>query len=148
MWYTVLSLHSYVKGEFSMQTYTAQQLFDTIVTGLLKQGKRSFEHCGKRGITNFENEERCMYRSAEGFKCAIGHVITNEDYDPEMEDISSTVLFEKFPVLSYLIPHADMLRELQSIHDYGIPLDWPADFTNVAEDFGLDPAIINTIPRG
>lgn len=52
---------------------TLQETFDKVVNGLRKQGCRSL----KNG--------RCRYRGDNGRKCAVGMVIPDEDYNPDME---------------------------------------------------------------
>lgn len=53
-----------------------QMVFDTVVEALLKQGKPS------------SNEDECLYRGPRGLKCAIGHLIPDESYNPNIESSS------------------------------------------------------------
>lgn len=57
---------------------TTQDLFNTVVTGLYKQGK-----CSVSGNGN------CMYRGLNGAKCAVGMLIKDEYYDPELENLDA-----------------------------------------------------------
>ena len=50
-----------------------QLAFNDAVLGLFKQKSRSVE------------ENSCMYRGENGNKCAIGFLIPDERYDPELE---------------------------------------------------------------
>jgi hypothetical protein len=62
-----------------------QQLFEKMVTGLYLQGERSVD------ITS------CKYRFG-CLKCAIGHLIPDELYDPKMEiDMGLKTLVQVFP---------------------------------------------------
>lgn len=49
----------------------AQEIFDKVVNHLRKQGHRSLSEDG-----------RCLYRGSNGDKCAIGCIISDEDYQP------------------------------------------------------------------
>lgn len=56
-----------------------QEWFDTAARGIISQGKPSM---GRDPIT--ENE-KCVYRSSDGCKCAIGWLIPDDKYDPSFE---------------------------------------------------------------
>lgn len=55
---------------------TRQEIFDKVWAGLKGQG---FE----RSITE---EGICVYRGPNGTKCAAGHVLPDEEYDPEYDE--------------------------------------------------------------
>lgn len=84
---------------------TAQAIFDRVLNGLRLQGKASVL------------EGNCMYRSPDGSKCAFGLLIKDEEYDPAMENCSAPLVLVKFPKLSYLQPHSQLLDALQFAHD-------------------------------
>lgn len=52
---------------------TKQETFDIVVSALLKQGRPSMDNVD------------CRYRAADGAKCAAGHLIPDEKYDPVIE---------------------------------------------------------------
>jgi hypothetical protein len=54
-----------------------QEIFDTVVKGILAQGGESFDH--KKGF--------CVYKNSNGRKCAIGQLISEEKYNPEVETL-------------------------------------------------------------
>ena len=71
------------------------------------------------------NYKRCAYRGADGAQCAIGCVIPDSLYDPNMEDglngigtFLSGFETERQPLVEFFkdIP-VSALQELQSIHD-------------------------------
>lgn len=113
---------------------TAQELFDTAINHLRKQGQKSVAMDYAPGYT-------CRYRSPEGFKCPIGTLIPDAIYKPEMEEKSFDVLLH-----SNLLPidlqaefqvHAELLRKLQDIHDHTYIEKWEDGFFQLAKKFNL-----------
>lgn len=93
-----------------MSTY--QELFDRAVQGILTQG-----------CPSLQNPEGCAYRGVNGSKCAIGHLLTDEqmkEYDikegtsPEM--FPGKLLRELLPNMSYC-SNLEFLMDLQDVHD-------------------------------
>lgn len=89
-----------------------QGAFDKAVRGILAQGRRSFSI--GNGV--------CLYRSGDGCKCAVGHLISDEEYNKEFESLGAINLIERFEISS-LKPFCfkegfDFIGDLQSVHDY------------------------------
>lgn len=91
---------------------TAQEIFNTVATHLLTQRRKSVV------------AGSCKYRTDEGLKCAVGCLITDEEYDPRMEGNSIDFLIygdlddpPVAPSLSRFMEHSQLLRDLQRIHD-------------------------------
>lgn len=97
---------------------TLQQLFDRVVTAVLKQGRPSVTDGG------------CAYRGDDGAKCAVGHLITDAVYarhncDGWDNSLESNIVQE--PVVRQAIEDSlsapldqravDMLGWLQAAHD-------------------------------
>jgi hypothetical protein len=62
----------------------------------------------------------CLYRGTDGLKCAIGHAIPDELYDPEMDPIqegATAVPLQKILDLIGYIGPDNFAQELQSAHD-------------------------------
>ena len=59
-------------------TMTQQQALDAVTAHLFRQGHRAT-------YTVPEGAEFCAYRTEQGDKCAIGYLISDEHYTPEME---------------------------------------------------------------
>ena len=57
---------------------TLQEIFDRAVIGVITQGKPSVTKtaCGA---------SRCLYRGEAGTKCAVGHLIDDAVYTPDLE---------------------------------------------------------------
>ena len=54
---------------------TAQEVFDQVATHLLTQNERSLDGAS------------CSYRNCDGLKCAAGCLISDDEYDNQMEGI-------------------------------------------------------------
>ena len=95
---------------------TDQQVVDTVGAHLVKQGVRSVDARGD-----------CVYRDAYGNECAIGCLIPDELYDPEMENIAIERFNKEISpfhgINDYLGLHSPsrvlLLSKLQSLHDDG-----------------------------
>lgn len=122
---------------------TPQEIFDKAVDGMLKQGEQSYDR-----------DQGCVYRHPSGLKCAVGHLISDDIYDPEMDNrVGSTSIREivvAFPVLPHWMrDNVDLLTELQEVHDSnrswaadGPTLDMRSELRDVAALHGLtfDPS--------
>ncbi len=113
---------------------TDQETFDKVVKHLFTQGRRS----------TAPDNGACMYRSADGLKCAIGVLIPDEKYDPSFEGMPITRL-GWLPNFEVPIRNLGLLDSLQRVHDE--PQSWnergPTDYMvsklkGIAEDFKLE----------
>lgn len=84
------------------------ELFNSIANHLITQGRPSIGSFG-----------RCLYRGADGAKCAVGFLIPDEDYNPEWDKQGLGVF--SLATMGYLssVPTAvlPMLNKLQQAHD-------------------------------
>ena len=95
-----------------------QEIFDTVITALRKQGCKSSENIANPNAA-------CLYRqdmtASCTIKCAAGHLLLDEDYDPSMEGKSSFEIFDSQSLKLNFANNYEALRlidELQKIHDY------------------------------
>lgn len=88
-----------------------QQIFDKVILGLMSQ---EFE------LSWSDDQSCCMYRGDNGAKCAVGHLIPDSLYDPEMERKDVWTLYDTHPEMKKVVPlkHVGMLSDLQEWHDY------------------------------
>ena len=95
----------------TLESATPQQVFDQVSTHLLTQMERS---------TNIING-MCQYRATSGLKCAVGCLISDDEYRPDMETNSWVVLQKDFGIP---IAHEGLINHLQKIHDSYEPGRW------------------------
>lgn len=104
---------------------TKQQIFDQVAAHLLKQMRRS---------TRSENVSSCMYRGANGLKCAAGILIDDNEYKDKMEGRSWIDLVE-FGIVP--IRNFEFIRELQILHDSKSVYYWPDLLRLLAKKYKL-----------
>lgn len=84
---------------------TEQEYFDFCYQAVMMQGLPS--------VTS----GRCVYRGPNGLKCAIGHLISDDDYDPEMEGRVVWDLFNDFESCKKYKEFESLLKAIQGAHD-------------------------------
>jgi hypothetical protein len=106
-----------------------QEMFDTMVRGLASQG-------WERSLASVEMSDRCAYRGDEGRKCAVGWLIPDEAYRPEMEGWPVLHVLEECAVPSSM---AYWIRRAQLEHDtrFGC-LNMRGRFQALADRLGFD----------
>lgn len=82
---------------------TIQEIFNQVYLGIIKQGKPSVDKDGY-----------CVYRGEDNCKCAVGFLIPDDEYDPEMETFSFSSFLKFDGDQTY-----KMVRALQIFHDIG-----------------------------
>jgi len=124
---------------------TKQEIFDTVARHLLTQNERSLSW-----------DERCLYFSGEGgLKCAIGVLIPEEEYNPniEMETsgirelLQSTLCPPSLRVFKDVPGATRLLIGLQSVHDGHNPEEWPKRLRELAIDRQLDYSILSEFQK-
>jgi len=119
-----------------------QQIFDAGVSGVLAQGGYSANAFGD-----------CLYRGANGCKCALGHSIPDDDYDTSLEGDAPRHTDEKGGSrLARLLgaetdAECTILRDFQSVHDAcakgNLPLsEFKARCRDFAETHGLNTDVL------
>jgi len=108
-------------------TDTAQSLFNTVVTHLLNQNQRS--HASGSGA--------CLYRGPHNLKCAVGILLTDDEYDPSMDDLNNATGVEDINLPERLRPFRELLIDVQHVHDNIDPPEWTEALTQTAVDHGL-----------
>jgi hypothetical protein len=106
----------------------AQTVFNKAVIGLLKQGCKSLDSYG---------DGDCLYRGHNKARCGVGMLISNTNYKPIMEGngVRTLVLSGLFP--PHLVPHEELLGDIQGVHDSLDVCDWPKAFLAIAENYSL-----------
>ena len=129
-----------------------QQVFNRVVNGLASQGWRRSVSPGDDGV--------CKYRGAGAMRCALGHLIPDDKYDPSIEgngigpmsvygghwrsgSVHEPASYELMVVLNSVFPKPsqqlkDLLGGCQEAHDESEhPEDMYRLFTLAALRFGL-----------
>lgn len=127
---------------------TQQEIFDTVLAHLRKQGKAS------------SAGGACMYRGPGGTACAVGCLIPDELYDSLIENVGSNQIMEGrlpygresdgpklLPIMARIAKHlgvenGPLLSALQTAHDAyladeGLPA-WERRMRSIALDFRLE----------
>lgn len=97
---------------------TAQEVFDQVKAHLLQQNEQS--------IDEFLG---CMYRY-KNLKCAAGSLISDEEYDSNLENQSWQFLYSLGKVPK---EHNMLIAGLQIIHDEYPPDEWEEELKEIAE---------------
>lgn len=102
-----------------------QDDFDKAVGGVIAQG----------GFARDENG-KCFYRGEGGLKCAVGHLIPDSAYKPEMEGKSARVALE-MAGMACEVP--EVYVRLQGAHDFAKRMeDFKRDAKDVAVRYDLE----------
>lgn len=107
---------------------TPQELFNTVYAHLLKQNIQAKMH----------DNVGCYYRAPNGNMCAVGCLITDEEYDPDMEGMDVVGLRKEALLPDWMKPHAELLTDLQAIHDDSQPDQWGRLLAKVAREHNLE----------
>lgn len=120
------------KSKFSLVAapMTAQEMFNKVAAHLLSQGKRAIDE-----------HHRCRYRGANGTKCAIGCLITDDRYSPGIEASGAQDIHVR-EAAGYGIELIGLACDLQKIHDNASPANWRTTLENLATLYGLTTEVI------
>lgn len=122
-----------------MENLTVEQraLLKLAIDKVIEQGCKS-------GGYDEDSDYQCLYRGPNGTKCAVGHLIADEFYTPELEQLSvrtdelKDVLRASNP--NVLIDHLviDLLSEVQYCHDSAQLFDFVNSFKEKVNCHGLN----------
>ncbi len=118
-----------------------QEVFDKVANHLLTQNRKAIN------TGNLSPYVKCVYRTKDGRKCAIGCLIPDDQYDPHIEGCSPNVNPDQAvssggAMLSKILisqlgelteQDYQFLRELQFIHDTCEVQYWRDDLTRTAK---------------
>ena len=110
---------------------TSQAILNTVAAHLLKQGVKSLSPDASHDEGN-----NCAYRSPEGLSCAVGCLISDDEYRSEMESKNIDGLRDLLP--ERLRGHMELLTSLQLIHDVHPVADWPRQLRELSESLDLE----------
>lgn len=113
-----------------------QEIFDKVARHLLTQNARSV-----RGPS-------CAYLGEGGLKCAVGCLIADEYYSPDLERrnaLDGRVLSAVAASLGHPldVDSQKLLHELQLTHDFSFPNTWrTGSLLGIAREFDLRPDVL------
>lgn len=120
----------------------SQALFDKAAEHLLKQNEKAMSVWGGTPIP------RCAYRGENGKMCAVGCLISDEHYRPDMEGANPNDLLTEIGASNGFDPEKltiyqqseliYMLDRLQSVHDCNDPDEWKQKLEYRAKECGLE----------
>lgn len=127
----------------------SQEVFDTVATHLMNQGRQAFD----------DEKLECRYRAPNGDMCAVGCLIPDDVYDAGMEGLgASDVVWnnEKVADLFDSSMDYDLLDDLQYAHDEEMMVwametddevlsmsNWAEEMRRVARNHGLSAAVLD-----
>tara|TARA_B100001146_G_scaffold152086_1_gene133687 strand:+ start:242 stop:553 length:312 start_codon:yes stop_codon:yes gene_type:complete len=76
-----------------------KETFEYVLRKVVEQGEPSIGETGQ-----------CLYRGPNGLKCAAGHLLSDEDYSPDMEGLRVVDVFHNHP-------HKWLISQMQKAHD-------------------------------
>ncbi len=112
---------------------TDQEAFDFVLYTLLRQGQRSVA----------TGTSVCQYRNPIGLKCAVGHMIPDDQYNPELEGrtTSSEMVMDAIDH-QFVDVNKWLLHDMQRAHDdtaYGhFKSDFIYNMKRTATNFNLE----------
>ena len=125
---------------------TEQEVFDFVATHMFTQGVQAIGHNGPA-----RSAPICLYRGPNGTKCAVGAMITDEEYDPSMEGYSACdlVYLKGVKVNDDIKANAELLDRLQTVHD--APSNWESNdrmkmaLRYVAQEHDLKTSVLENL---
>jgi hypothetical protein len=125
---------------------TKQDVFDAVAAFLLDPNTK------RRSLFYTDDTAVCAYRGKDGGKCAVGYLIPDEVYTPDMEikSVSSLVQDHGDVLPKCITDHWPLLASLQSVHDDAsnwmyAKRDMKLRLIGVAAMHSLDAGIIQRI---
>lgn len=111
---------------------TKRQTFNKIKKHLLEQGEPAVTESG-----------HYLYHSKDGLKCAVGCLISEDDYERSFERFKEEHLIdhvgakklEKILNVKLTSETTDMLNDLQSVHDNVQPKNWKRSLTRIEKRY-------------
>lgn len=118
---------------------TLEQIFQRVKTHLLTQNAKSMHNRKIEGIPS--STAQCVYRSPDGLKCAVGCLIADEHYKPELEGLAALGKAVSNALIASGIPMNDhqtqrLVSYLQRLHDDYEPKEWAKELDKLEPRIG------------
>ena len=115
---------------------TNQETFDTVARHLLTQAEKAIQ-TGTLG--------ECAYRGDRGLRCAVGCLLPDNLYDPDMEGQSCFNGSDVGAIMQRLGHDPDFLELLQDIHDSLSVAAWPNELRDLAARKELSAVVVDDL---
>lgn len=130
---------------------TPQEIFDTVARHLFTQGERAGIVLDDNSDDEFAKDFSCQYRAPGGAKCAVGALIPDEAYSPDMEERGIGNVYYSFSAVLplWMADNLKLLVSLQSVHDNRD--SWTSTesmrilLARVADFYDLDASVLNNL---
>lgn len=109
---------------------TNRELFDKVVAHLRAQNAKA------------QNQNyACMYRATDGKKCAVGCLILDKHYSPDLEGkgIWWLAVQDSLRASGVADSQVELVQSLQNVHDNFQVGQWPSELARVAAQYNLAP---------
>lgn len=117
----------------TLHLFPARTIFLYVVRHLLRQNEPAMERDNTQDVN-------WLYRTAYGKRCAVGCLIADDEYTPDMEYLSvmEMVAYVNDTLGAQFMQPPDesvlrLLDALQAVHDSRAPCTWPQELLKVAQ---------------
>lgn len=113
-----------------------QRIFEWVAAHLIHQNSKAYDH----GV------DSCAYFASDGSKCAVGSLISAENYNVEMDGglgmpphqpLVRNAMARSLGIPAEDLPYLLFFKDLQTIHDEYDENQWPAELVEFARDNNL-----------
>lgn len=130
-----------------LETTRPQEVFNYVAKHLFTQGKQA-----RVKNTLYPDNTKCAYRNEDGLKCAVGCLLDDEYYQPEMDQEKSSGIrniVSKYQFPQWVTDNLGLVSQLQSVHDNSNnwlkTRDMHVGLSGVARFFNLSMDFVNTL---
>lgn len=123
----------------TLPSATAQEVFNQTVIHLLTQGVKAVGTYTNSSGNSSGNSYGSMYRGVNNTACAAGCFIADDEYSEDMEGELWDTLVDRGRVPD---SHADLIGQLQKVHDTTNPNTWYQELLRIAEDYCLNKNVL------
>lgn len=118
---------------------TMQEVYDKVCNHLTAQGRKAVSLTERNGY----GSPACLYRAANGNKCAAGCLILDKFYFLHLENKNVGNLLVLDALLKSGVDVADpnilrLVSVLQGIHDFFEPEEWKRKLIDLGEEYKLE----------
>ena len=115
----------------TLNNHSLQEIFSHVKHHLLTQNKKAY-------VLTTGGRESCKYHSPDGLRCAVGCLISEEEYEPEFEGKSIEIILSNVGITLQQPKTLSLLNKLQGIHDDTCNVEyWSNELRKLADSYKL-----------